>query len=193
MFSLLYQARGKLPLRGQELEQPISYCCGNVDDKAPLCLIVPESLKRLLFDIHSPPVATTLPVGKCMETLPVGNPPLGSLVDAAVEGQAVAGLVFDDARLLVKNDRGRDGSAQRIARDGDSNLEMGASDHPAQKFERLALLVVGRLQRDRSEVLLNRGPKQLPPFDRLDLCVGQCAADDEPHAAAIPDEPLDSA
>jgi len=87
-----------------------------------------------------------------VQAFPIPRPPGFRLVQAAVEGEAVAGLVFDDAGLLVEDALGRHGATMLVARHGDLHFQDLTGDHPREQFERLDFPLVAGLERIREQV-----------------------------------------
>src|ERR1700687_2663003 len=66
----------------------------------PLISLCRFARPALFFPVHPRAV---VPGREGVEAFPVTRPAIFSLVDAAIEGQPVAGFVFDDPGLLVKD------------------------------------------------------------------------------------------
>ena len=64
--------------------------------------------------------------------------------------------------------------------------------HPGESFQTVSIPWVGRRQLDGGQLLLDLFTEVVTPLHGLDLVDIQGAAHDEPHLAAVGDQPLDA-
>ena len=94
---------------------------------------------------------TAIPVAKDVEGLPVVDPAVRCFVDAAGKGQPAAGLVFDDAGLLMKDRVGSHGGAVLVAGNGHLDLKEPFGHHPCQQLKGQGLRRRHTLDRHRQQ------------------------------------------
>jgi hypothetical protein len=112
-----------------------------------------------------------------MEALPVELPALLGLVDAAGERHPIAGLVLDDAGLLVEQREARDRLAVRRTRHGHLHVEEALRDHPCEELQRLHFGGAGRDERHLQQVHRRDRAQGFAAGDRFRLRLVERAAD----------------
>ena len=185
---LRLQARGEV---GREKAQQVAPGgVGHVEHDGARRAVGPEAREVALF--ARDPLGLGAPASVDVDALPVAPPAGRGLVQAAGPRDAVAGPVFDDARLLVEDGRVAHGPPVP-ARHGDLHVEVAAGDHPREQLERAGGVGVGRGQGQLDEASLDEVAQRRALADGVDLGRAEGAADDEAHAALVVHEPVDAA
>ena len=151
----------------------------------------PQACEAPLLAVH--PLGLRTPARVDADALPVASPAGGGLVETAGPRDPVAGPVFDDAGLLVKDGAVMDRLALRAAGHRDLHVEMTASDHPGQQLQGIGRTGIGRRERQGGQVLLDLLAERFAGLDGLDLGRAEGAPDDQTHAAAVAHQTLDAA
>ena len=190
IFRLLLQLRRQFVVRGQELKEVLAHRRRHVEDDGGLGLVRPQLGEGGLLAVDV--VAGTVPIGEDVKTVPVVLPALDGLVDAAREGEAIAGLVLDDPGFLVENGGAGHRAAMAVAGDRHLHLQDAAGHHPGQQLQRRGSIGVEFIEGCPQHHGFDRRGQRCPLGDGLDLGLVQGAADDQTHPAVVAAQSLDT-
>ena len=165
----------------QEAEQVITEGIGNGHGDDVLGLTGPE-FGEVGF-LGGDAGVVTQPGAEDVEAFPVLGPAGFRFVEAAVEGESVAGFVFNDSGFFVKDALGGNGAAVFVARDSDLHFEDLIGDHPGEQFERLDFALITGLERVGEEMGFDLGTALGTLGDGVNLGLVERASDQKTHSA----------